>query len=367
MLVEKRVFDAGEHPTVLGATLPAVRVGYECYGTLNARRDNAVLICHSFGTSSHAAGRYAASDPEPGFWDAIIGPGKAIDTDRFFVMAADTLCNLFPSDPQVTTTGPASIDPLSGKPYGIRFPVVTLGDFVEVQRRLIDALGIERLHCVIGPSMGSGQAMEWAVRYPERVARVGCVIPLGLAADAYTIQTWSNVMALVREDPAWANGDYYDGPGPQLGLKQSMRVITQVARHYGWADTTFARKGEESAHASLAGRFAIEQTVADVAAQRAAKIDANSLLYLAKALQLWRIGYPLPLDEAVARFRAPTLWLPSTSDLLLAPAYARIAVQRLRAQGNTVVYADISGGDGHFAGLAGIASASAAVRTFIAQ
>jgi homoserine O-acetyltransferase/O-succinyltransferase len=168
--VQKRVFEAGRYQTRGGATIPNVRIGYQTMGTLNAAGDNAVLITHFFTANSHAFGRLTAGGPV-GWWDAIIGPGKPIDTDRFFAVAADTLVNLNVADPNTTTTGPATINPDTGRPWGMTFPVIAMRDFVEVQKRLLDSLGVRRLALVAGPSNGGLQAMEWAAAYPEMIER----------------------------------------------------------------------------------------------------------------------------------------------------------------------------------------------------
>src|SRR3954453_658547 len=175
-LVEKEIFELPSYTTLHGATIRDVRIGWESYGALNGLRDNAVLVTHYFSGTSHAAGRYKPDDPLPGYWDAIIGPGKAIDTDKYFVLSSDTLVNMNVKDPNVVTTGPASIDPRTGKPYGMRFPIVTIRDFVNVQKALLDSLGIRRLHAVMGASMGCLQAMEWASAYPDMMQRVIAVI-----------------------------------------------------------------------------------------------------------------------------------------------------------------------------------------------
>ena len=171
-LVKKQRFELASFTTQNGAELKQVQVGWEAYGQLNADKSNVILITHYFSGTSHAAGRYQAKDAAPGYWDAIIGPGKAIDTNRFYVISVDTLANANVKDPHVITTGPASINPATGKRYGLSFPVVTITDFVEVQKALLDSLGIHKLHAVVGASMGSFQAIEWAQRYPERVQRL---------------------------------------------------------------------------------------------------------------------------------------------------------------------------------------------------
>ena len=180
-----------------------------------------MLICHFFSGNSHAAGKYDPKDAAPGYWDAIIGPGKAIDTNKYFVLSSDTLVNLNTGDPKTTTTGPASIDPDTGKPYALDFPVVTVGDFVNVQKALVESLGIKRLALVAGPSMGSLQTFEWAARYPEMVAKAMPVIGAG-EADAQLI-AWLDVWAApILVDPNWNKGDYYGKTPPNAGLAKAL-------------------------------------------------------------------------------------------------------------------------------------------------
>ncbi|OZB03459.1 MAG: homoserine acetyltransferase, partial [Idiomarina sp. 34-48-12] len=186
LLVEKKTFTTKDFATVSGEVISEVTVGWEAYGNLNEAKDNVILITHYFSGNSHAAGKYTPNDPQPGYWDAIIGPGKAIDTNKYYVVSSDTLVNAFPHLPHVITTGPASTNPKTGKPYGLDFPVVTIRDFVNVQHALLTSLGIEKLHAVVGASMGSLQALEWSVAYPDMVERMISVIGAG-AMDAWTI------------------------------------------------------------------------------------------------------------------------------------------------------------------------------------
>ena len=160
--VEKRVFDGGAYQTRGGGTIANARIGYQTMGKLNEAGDNAVLVAHFFSGNSHAFGRIGGANGTVGWWDGIIGPGKPIDTDRFFVVSSDTLVNVNVGDPNTTTTGPATINPDTGRPYGMAFPVVSMRDFVEVQKRLLDSLGVRRLALVAGPSNGGLHAMEWA-------------------------------------------------------------------------------------------------------------------------------------------------------------------------------------------------------------
>jgi homoserine O-acetyltransferase/O-succinyltransferase len=173
----------------------------------------AAALTHFFSATSHAFGKYSSQDKAAGYWDAIIGPGKAIDTNKYYVLSSDTLVNLNANMPNVVTTGPASINPDTGKPYGMSFPVVSIKDFVRVQKALIDSLGIKKLKAVIGASMGALQVYEWAQSYPNSVERI---IPMVAYAtpEPYLI-AWLDMWAQpIRLDPKWNNGDYYGREAP---------------------------------------------------------------------------------------------------------------------------------------------------------
>ena len=241
LLTEKKVFELPSYTTAGGATIKGVRVGWESYGTLNADRSNAILVTHFFSGTSHAAGKYAPGDKAPGYWDAIIGPGKAIDTNKFFVLSSDTLVNLNANTPNVVTTGPASVNPDTGKPYGPSFPVVTMRDFVNVQKALLDSLGIAKVKAVVGASMGALQAYEWAVAYPEMVERIVPVI--GAAGGDPFLVAWLDVWAQpIRLDPKWKGGDYYGGEPPLEGLKAALKIVTLHANGPEWAEKTFGTR-----------------------------------------------------------------------------------------------------------------------------
>ena len=221
----KKLFELPSFTTMGGAVLRQVRVGWESYGTLNEARDNAILVTHFFSANSHAAGKYRPDDAEPGYWNAIIGPGKPLDTNRYCIISSDTLVNLNAKDPNTITTGPATIDPGTGKPYGMSFPIVTIRDFVNVQKALLDHLGIASLQAVVGASMGALQALEWASAYPDRVQRVVAVIG-GAEENAFLIgwlQLWA---APIRLDPHWNQGDYYGRVEPTRGLIEALKMVT---------------------------------------------------------------------------------------------------------------------------------------------
>ena len=223
LIVEKKTFELPTYTTAGGATIKGVKVGWESYGTLNADRSNAILVTHFFSGTSHAAGKYKPErQGRRAIGTPIIGPGKAIDTNKYFVLSSDTLVNLNANTPNVVTTGPATINPDTGKPYGTSFPVVTMRDFVNVQKALLDSLGIRKVKAVVGASMGALQAYEWAVAYPDMVERIVPVI--GAAGGDPFLIAWLDVWAQpIRLDPKWNGGDYYGQEPPKEGLEGGAR------------------------------------------------------------------------------------------------------------------------------------------------
>jgi homoserine O-acetyltransferase/O-succinyltransferase len=365
-IVEKQVFETGAYQTRGGAAVPNLRVGYQTMGRLNGAGDNAVLIAHFFSGNSHAFGRFEPGGP-PGFWDAVIGPGKPIDTDRLFVVSSDNPVNLNVADQRTVTTGPASINPDTGRPFGMTFPVLSMRDFVEVQKRLLDHLGVRRLQLVAGPSNGALQSMEWAAAYPEMIERVMPVI--GAEMDAWLIG-WLDVWeAPIRVDPNWRGGDYYGaGRDPPLrGLAESLRIVTLHARDRLWARQFGNRPAEGQDPARRIGdRFAIEKWLDDASAARARTTDANSFLYMARANQLSLNEYP-SLEAALSRSRARWLVVPTPTDRVFLIETARETIETLRRLGRPVEVAEITGDLGHLNGLANMAQAAERLRAFMAQ
>jgi homoserine O-acetyltransferase len=366
-LVEKKTFAMPSYTTVGGQAIKNVRVGYETYGTLDAAKSNVILICHFYSGNSHAAGKYKAADAAPGYWDALIGAGKPIDTDKFFVVSSDTLVNLNVKDPNTVTTGPASIDPDTGKPYAMSFPIVTIRDFVNVQKALLDSLGIKKLHAVMGASMGALQSFEWAAAYPDLVQRIVPVIGAG-EIDAYGIG-WLNIWAApIMLDPKWNHGDYYGKDEPVEGLALALKTVTLHARHYGWAAKTFGRKWaapEKDPARGWDNKFAIEDTLDRVALARAKVSDANSFLYLAKANQLFVAGHKGSLEEGLKDVGARVLLVPAQSDLLLFPEHSKRAMTILKSQGRQVQYFEIEGDGGHLDGVLAATKAGEVIRKFL--
>lgn len=366
--VTKRTFSMPSYTTVGGKTLKNVRVGYEYYGTLNERGDNVVLVTHYFSGTSHAAGRYTEKDAAPGYWDAIIGAGKAIDTNKFFVISVDSLVNVN-KEPIAISTGPSSINPDTGKAYGMSYPVVTIRDFVNVQAALLKTLGVTRLQAVIGSSMGSMQALEWGAAYPNLVERVIAVISNDIEAGPYAIEALDLWAAPIRLDPKWNNGDYYGKAEPIDGITLSLKSILLTARHYGWADKAYGRKWadpQKNPYGTYDSKYAIEEAFDKANRARAPSIDANSLLYLVKANQLYSLSAGSPEGD-IANMKARTLFVISRSDLLLFPDYAQHAADVLKKQGVPVEWTWIDGDGGHLEGILGIAKAAGAIQNFLAH
>jgi len=364
-IVEKRVFELPVYSTVGGTSIKHVRVGYETYGRLNEAGDNAIFIPHYFSGTSHAAGRYAESDPLPGYWDEIIGPGRAIDTDKYFVVSADALANVNFKDPNVVTTGPASIDPDTGRPYGLSFPVISYRDTVRVHKALVDSLGVRRLVGTVGASGGSIQAMEWGALYPDFVPRIVQVIGPGFEIHPYVlamVDVWS---APIRLDPAWNGGDYYGRAEPVEGVAQALTIITLMAQHWDWAAQNFGYEPESADRPPaerLSNRFRIEAALAAAGAARAALVDANHLLYMSKANQLYRLS-----EDEIAGIKAKILFIPASSDVVFPPALSERAQEQFSARGGRAEFFMIEGGGGHLDGLYQIGQAARAIFEFLAS
>ncbi len=368
MLVKKKHYRLQGFTTSNGQYLAEVDVGWESWGELNAQRNNVILVTHYFSGTSHAAGRYQKDDLLAGYWDSIIGPGKALNTDKYFVISSDTLVNQEPFNPQVITTGPASINPVTGKPWGLDFPVVTIRDFVEVQRLLLLSLGIEELHAVIGPSMGSLQALEWSIAYPEAVKRMISVIGMG-EADAWSclgLQQWAEP---ILNDPLWCDGNYYDSEPPLAGVQQTLMQITLAAMSPAIINKTFNKHYplEAAPLESIRRNFRMVDYFKVQSLAQTKYADANHLLYLIRANQLFIAGQGKTLTEGLQKIQAKCLFLPASNDLLLRPQMSQQIHQALIKLGKRSDYAEIEGDWGHLDGLNSITSQAEKLSQFINQ
>jgi homoserine O-acetyltransferase len=332
-----------------GGVLPDATLAYETWGTLAPDGANAVLVCHALTGDSHAAGPLQTGHPTAGWWDGFIGPGKPIDTDRWFVVCSNVLGGCQGS------TGPASPHPDDGKPWGSRFPVVTVRDWVRSQQHLADHLGIHRWHSVIGGSMGGMQALEWAVMYPERV---GSIVPVSTAAaaSAQQIAWWSTGRRVIHMDPGWRGGDYYDadpGEGPDEGLALA-RMISQITFR---SDDVFTRRfGREVVEPidgfSLWQRFEVERYLEYHGGKLVRRFDANSYLLLTKAMDLHDVGRGRGgIDAAMARLRCPVLSVGVVSDILYPLHQSHAIVEHARAAGAEARSVELDSPHGHDAFL----------------
>ena len=313
----------GSRPFALegGGRLDEVRVAYETWGELDSSGSNAVLVCHALTGDSHAAGASGSSHPTGGWWSDLIGPGKALDTDRYHVVCSNVLggCQgtTGPADPDPS----AGLDPAAGRRYGARFPTVTVRDMVRVQARLADRLGIGRWLAVVGGSMGGMQVLEWAVMYPDRVRSI---LPLATSAAASSLQiAWSAIGRLaVVNDPAWGGGDYYDQPaGPAMGLAIA-RQLAQVTYRSGEVfDQRFGRDlFDPENELGPWGRFQIESYLDHHGRKLVRRFDANTYLVLNRAMDLHDLGRGRGgIEAALARIGVPVLTASITSDRLYPP------------------------------------------------
>src|SRR5256885_7773259 len=340
-----------------GKTLVPVRIAYETYGTLSPARDNAILVCHALSGDAHAAGW--SDDPTApttvdgvgaaergkrglGWWDGMIGPGKAFDTDRYFVLCTNLVGSCRGS------TGPLSIDPATGRPYGATFPVVTVGDMVRAQRALCHELGIDTLLAVSGGSLGGMQALEWAVAHPGAVR---AIVPIAATAHLGTQGIAWNAIArnAITSDPDWQGGAYYGtGRRPDAGIKIARMVghITYLSAHavFEKFGRRFQRGGDVPLYDLEAPDFEVESYLRYQAEAFAERFDANAYLIISRALTYFDLARTYgqgSLERALAAVRASTLLLSFSSDWLYPPRDSEEIAEALRKNGKDVRHAVI--------------------------
>jgi homoserine O-acetyltransferase len=313
-VADRRFADLGPRDLELGGHLPAVRLAYETWGRHDG--SNAVLVLHALTGDAHVHGTAGPGQPTPGWWDGLIGPGAPLDTDRVFVVAANVLGGCQGS------TGPSSSAPSAvrpdGRPYGSRFPRVTVADQVTCERLLADRLGIGRWAAVLGGSMGGMRALEWAYTYPDRVG-AALVVAVGAAATADQIGTQSTQIAALKADPGWMGGDYYEPfvddnlsdewPGPWAGMEVARRIAHLTYRSEYELQTRFggsAQEGEDPFAAVLPGRFAVQSYLDHQAAKLSRRFDPGTYVALTDAMNTWDLGRGRGgVDAALARIEVP--------------------------------------------------------------
>lgn len=363
-LVTPRDHTFAEPPDALtldsGKRLGPITVRYETYGTLNADRSNAILVFHALSGSHHAAGYHSPDDKRPGWWDDMIGPGKGFDTDRFFVICTNFIggCN--------GSTGPSS-PRADGARYGLDFPLITIGDMVEAQRRLIDHLGIETLYCAAGGSMGGMQALEWAIRYPDRV-RSAVVLASTATVTAQGIAFHAVGRNAIMSDPAWNRGDYYGGAPPAHGL-----AIARMIGHITYLSEMslgrrFGRTLQDRAAFTyeMSGEFQVESYLEHLGSRFVESFDANSYLYITKAMDYYDLSESYgSLPEALRRTRAKYLVASFTSDWLYPSSQSKEIVSALMQVGRDVSYVELESVYGHDAFLLESGRLTGIVRSFL--
>jgi len=365
--VRKQLFTFAEPPAEMslenGRRLGPVTLAYETYGTLNSERSNAVLVAHALTGDAHAAGYYEKNDPRPGWWDIMIGPGKGIDTDKWFVLSSNVLGGC------IGSTGPASIDPATGRSYGMSFPVITIGDMVRAQQALLEHLGISRLLAVVGGSMGGMQVLEWAVRYPDMVR---AAIPLATTTRHSALAIAFNEVArqAIMADPAWNRGDYYGGRKPDLGL-----AVARMIGHITYLSDKamrqkFGRRLQDRSDLSFEfdADFQVESYLRHQGARFVERFDANSFLYVTKAADYFDLEKQYGDGSAVqafARARARFLVVSFTSDWLYPTYQSRAMVTALKKNGLNVSFCEIEADAGHDAFLLPNDRLSALMRGFL--
>jgi homoserine O-acetyltransferase len=362
MIVEARVVRFDSISLDCGSTLAPVEVAYETYGQLNEERNNAILVLHAFSGDAHAAG-ISPETGKPGWWDNMIGPGKAFDTNKYFVISSNVLggCR--------GTTGPASIDPATGREYGMTFPVITISDMVRLETMLVDSLGIARLLAVTGGSMGGMQALAWAVEYPDRVVSA---IPIATTTRHSAQQIAFNEVGrqAIMSDPDWNGGDYYGKALPARGL-----AVARMVGHITYMSDDSMRekfgrrlRGKENFGFDFEVDFEVESYLRYRGSQFVGRFDANSYLYITKALDYFDLtGGQGTLTAAMSPVQARCLVISFSSDWLYPSYQSQEIVRALRARNCDVAYAELPSNYGHDSFLVDVAEQTELIRGFLSS
>jgi len=333
-----------------GRSLGPITVAYETYGNLSVQKDNAILILHAWTGDAHVAGRHHPEDAKPGWWDVMVGPGKAFDTNRYFVICMNVLggCK--------GTTGPSSINPATGKAFGLSFPMVTIADMVKVQKLVLEALGIEKLLSMAGGSMGGMQVLEWLLRYPESV-HSAMIIASTSRLSPQSIGFNEVGRHAIISDPNWQNGDYYQSekrPETGLAIARMIGHITFLSEES--MNEKFGRRLQNQAEYGyeFSREFAVESYLHAQGSRFVKRFDANTYLYLTKAMDYYNAAADWgegSLEKAFRRIQAKTLVVSFTSDWLFPSNQSRELVKALRQNNKDVSYVEIKSSYGHDAFL----------------
>ncbi|MBI5873651.1 MAG: homoserine O-acetyltransferase [Candidatus Omnitrophica bacterium] len=360
-VVETKYFTFAQPPNELlldgGHKLGPITLAYETYGELNQDKTNAILICHALSGDAHAAG-YHQGDKEPGWWDSMIGPGKAFDTTKYFVVCSNCLGGCKGS------TGPSSINPINSKPYALDFPILTIGDMVDAQRHLIDHLGIKKLLSVVGGSMGGMQVLQWVASYPDRVK---CAIPIATAAKHSPQQIAFDEVGrqAVMADPDWHKGDYYGHSQPEKGLAVARMIghITYMSDQS--MEEKFSRRLKEKNYSfKFTSDFEVEGYLRYRGDNFVKRFDANSYLYITKAMDYFDLSGDklIPIGKKIeTRF----LVIAFQSDWLYPLYQSQDIVRQLKIRHADATYCEIKSTYGHDAFLLEIAEETHLIKHFL--
>ena len=315
MLTKKETFEYGNFELECGRTIP-LKIGYETYGTLSEKKDNCILVSHYFTASSHAAGFYSEDEDVPGYWDGLIGPGKAVDTDKYFVVSCDNLCNIQIKDKNVITTGPASVDPQTGKPYGLSFPPVSTKDLAFSQVLLLESLGISHVKAVMGPSLGGMTAMQIAVHKPDFADKLIGVVtaPYNYIGPSFQYAVWD----AANNDPDFNGGDYYEGKEPRYAIETVCKNLMLTTYSADYLEKLFERDPQEEApYKDVFAVPCFEKKLAYFAKLMSEKMDMNSWIYASHITMNHDIRHGFKdLDDAVSNIKAKTLLISNRQDNL---------------------------------------------------
>ena len=354
-------FAGDHHPLQLqsGKTLGPVTLAYETYGKLNADKSNAILVCHALSGDAHAAG-LSAEDKTPGWWNDMIGPGKALDTHQYFVICSNVIGGCKGS------TGPSSINPETGKPYALDFPLITVADMVDAQRHLIDHLGIEKLLCVIGGSMGGMQALQWASSYPEKVLSV---VPIATALKHSPQQIAFNevIRQSIMADPAWRKGYYYEHGQPENGLAVARMIGHITFMSDQSMEEKFSRRlKNDNLSFQFTEDFEVEGYLRYRGYNFVKRFDANSYLYITKAMDYTDLSGDNFLPT-VKRTSIRFLVLSFKSDWLYPSYQSQEIIRLLKRKHAYTTYFDLTSTYGHDAFLIEIEDETRLIKNFLAN
>ena len=350
-IVETHFFTFAEPPNEMelasGRKLGPITLAYETYGTLNPTKTNAILVVHALSGDAHAAGYHRDTDAKPGWWDAMIGPGKGFDTNKYFVVCSNVIGGCRGS------TGPTSINPATGKPYGLDFPIITIGDMVQAQTYLVEHLGIQKLLCVAGGSMGGMQVLEWMTRYPQKL-HSSMVIASTPRLGAQAIAFDAVGRHAIQGDPEFRDGNYYGVTRPAVGLAIARMLghITYLSDESMRAKFGRSLRSRQRYGYDFESEFSVETYLDHQGEAFVNRFDANSYLYLTKAIDYFDVAAPYgSLDNAMSRVNCKSLVVSYTSDWLYPPYQSQDVVYALLRQKKDVTYCNIQSDYGHDAFL----------------